>query len=394
MKLSNRTAKLFSIFAACALLLCSCNKNNSEEVKGPVFTVKGTITNAADRNIAVFHIDDNGITEMGSAKLGKNGCFEFPVASPEHFDFYLLNVDSCGTIAFVADSTETITINGNGDNLIEDYAIDGNAENLKIKEISTLRSALEKQVTTMANSKSPAVLKTEREIRELVNEFKENLITQYIVPAPGSISAYFALTLTVGNIPIFNPLADRNDSKCFAAVATSYERLHPDTRHARNVKRIAEQGLNATRQPKTVEVEVEESEATTTGLFDIKLPQEEGDSIALSSLKGKVVMLDFTAYANTDLSSRNIALRELYNKYGKRGFEIYQISLDTREHFWQQSAANLPWVCVRDARGASTILYNVESIPTFFLISKKGEVRLRDAQISDIDKEIEKLLKE
>lgn len=394
MNLSNRTAKLFSILAACALLLCSCGKNNSEGAKDPVFTVKGTITNAADRNIAVYHIDDNGIMEMGSAKLGKNGCFEFPVASPEHFDFYLLNVDSCGTIAFVADSTETITINGNGDNLIEDYAIDGNAENLKIKEISILRNALEKQVTTMANSKSPAVLKTEREIRDLVNEFKENLITQYIVPAPGSISAYFALTLTVGNIPIFNPLADRNDSKCFAAVATSYERLHPDTRHARNVKRIAEQGLNATRQPKTVEVEVEESEATTTGLFDIKLPQEEGDSIALSSLKGKVVMLDFTAYANTDLSSRNIALRELYNKYGKRGFEIYQISLDTREHFWQQSAANLPWVCVRDARGTYTRLYNVESIPTFFLISKKGEVRLRDAQISDIDKEIEKLLKE
>ena len=151
--------------------------------------------------------------------------------------------------------------------------------------------------------------------------------------------------------------------------------------------------MKATRKPRQVELELEEREATITDLFDIKLPQANGDSIALSSLKGKVVLLDFTAYENTEMSSRNITLRELYNKYHSKGFDIYQISFDRREHFWQQSAANLPWTCVRDANGMSLSLYNVQVLPTFFLINKEGEIVLRDAQIENTEKEIEKLLK-
>ena len=93
------------------------------------------------------------------------------------------------------------------------------------------------------------------------------------------------------------------------------------------------------------------------------------------------------------MSGRNIKMRELYSNYKDQGFEIYQVSLDRREHFWQQSAANLPWTCVRDASGASAKLYNVQVLPTFFLINRKGEVALRDAQIENTEKEIEKLLK-
>lgn len=383
-----KTVAYFSIFATIAFLLCSCNK--SEE--GATFTVKGKITNAEEKNICVYYIGDNGIKEISSKMLDKNGDFEFRIASPEHFDFYMLNVEECGTIAFIADSTEVITINGNSESFIEEYTIDGNSENQYIKEIVLLRNALEKQATEMANSTSPAITKTEREIRALVEEFKENIIKQYIIPAPGSASAYFALTLTIGNIPVFSPMTNREDSKYFAAVATNFQRLHPGTSHARNIKRIAEMGLNATRKPKTIELEAKESEALTTGIFDIKLPTANGDSIALSSQTGNVVLLDFTVYDNNELSSRNIKLRELYDKYWKHGFRIFQVSFDRREHFWQQSAANLPWSCVRDADGSTAVLYNVMELPTFFLISRKGEVLLRDVQIENLEKEIEELL--
>ena len=128
-------------------------------------------------------------------------------------------------------------------------------------------------------------------------------------------------------------------------------------------------------------------------MFNITLPRANGDSIALSSMKGKVILLDFTVYENTGISSRNLKMRELYNKYNSKGFDIYQVSVDKREHFWQQSAGNLPWTCVRDANGTSLRLYNVHVLPTFFLINKEGEIVLRDAQIENTEKEIEKLLK-
>ena len=110
-------------------------------------------------------------------------------------------------------------------------------------------------------------------------------------------------------------------------------------------------------------------------------------------MKGKVILLDFTVYENTGISSRNIQLREIYEKYNSQGFEIFQVSADRREHFWQQSANNLPWTCVRDADGRAIALYNVHTIPTFFLINRNGEVILRDAQIENTEKEIERLLK-
>lgn len=381
---------LFSTFIAVALILTSCNKKAEE---GPVFIVKGNIENGADKSISIYNIAEGGAKEISTAKLDGNGNFEFRVTSPEHFDFYLLNVEECGTIVFIADSTETITINSDAKNLVQDYTIDGNEENQRIKELQVLRDALEKQVSIMASSTSPAVVKTEREIRAVVDEFKENIKKQYIIPAPGSASAYYALTMTLGGSPIFNPMADRNDCRCFAAVATNYQRLYPETKHTKRITKIAEEGLKATRPTQQVELEVEERSATITDMFNLKLPQANGDTIALSSLQGKVILLDFTIYENTEIGGRNIKMRELYNKYKNKGFEIYQVSFDRREHFWQQSAANLPWTCVRDASGASARLFNVQVLPTFFLINKKGEVILRDEQIENTEKEIEKLLK-
>ena len=94
---------------------------------------------------------------------------------------------------------------------------------------------------------------------------------------------------------------------------------------------------------------------------------------------------------------RNIDLRELYDRYNKKGLEIYQVSLDSREHFWQQEALGLPWACVRDGRGSESpylVRFNVQNIPTYYLVNRNGEIVMRDMQIEDISKEIARLLKE
>ena len=235
----------FSFIIVAALLSTSCD--NKEET--PSFTVKGNIANAEGKSIGIYHIAEGGAKEVGKAKLDKSGNYKFTVPSPKHFDFYLLNVDSCGTIAFIADSTETITINSNAEEFIPGYTIDGNVENQNLKEIKMLRDALEEQVRAMASSTSPAIVKTEREIRAVIDEFKENIVKQYIIPAPGSASAYYALTLTLADMPIFNPTTDKKDCRYFTAVATNFQRLHPDTRHTQRITKIAEEGLKATRPP-------------------------------------------------------------------------------------------------------------------------------------------------
>ena len=88
-------------------------------------------------------------------------------------------------------------------------------------------------------------------------------------------------------------------------------------------------------------------------------------------------------------------LRDLYNKYHAQGFEIFQVSLDPDEHFWKTSTSALPWICVRDERGLDSpylTSYNVQALPTFFLVNRNNALHKRDAQIKDLEAEIRSLL--
>ena len=87
-------------------------------------------------------------------------------------------------------------------------------------------------------------------------------------------------------------------------------------------------------------------------------------------------------------------MRQLYNKYAARGFEIYQVSIDPDEHYWKTACEHLPWICVRDSEGeASGYLgsYMVRRLPTYFLIDRNGDLVARDEQIKDLDAAVESL---
>ena len=106
-------------------------------------------------------------------------------------------------------------------------------------------------------------------------------------------------------------------------------------------------------------------------------------------------MIDFTDYSSSASGARNLALRDLYNKYASQGLVIYQISLDADEHYWKTTADNLPWVCVRDANGVYSSVaaaYNVQSLPAVFLINKKSELSARGETIKDLDAAVKALL--
>ena len=384
---------IFCIIAAGSMLIFSACNNKPAR---PSFTVNGKIENAAGKTIYLSNMGIKGNIILDSAIIDKDGSYTFSRPRPASYEFYFVAIKGEKPLVFAIDSTETVTINSNAESFYDSYTVEGNTESQKIKELHELQIALEKQVNGMLKSTSPAVVKTRNDIYSLIGEFKENISRQYIILTPDKASAYYALSLTLNGEPLFQPRNNRTDSKLFAAVATSMRLRFPNAKRTQHLCKIAEEAMTATRPVKTRNIEVEEGDVTTTGLFDIKLPGINGDSISLSSLAGKVVLLDFTMYEDAKISARNIALRELYSKYNSKGFEIYQISYDAREHFWQQSASNLPWTCVRDGEGAYSSyikLYNVQTLPTFYLINKDNEIALRDAQIENIEKEIEKLLK-
>ena len=185
---------------------------------------------------------------------------------------------------------------------------------------------------------------------------------------------------------IFDPLNNKDDIKCFGAVATSLNNTYPHAVRSKNLYNIVIKGMKNTRTPQQKTIEIPEEKIAETGVIDIALRDMKGNIRKLTDLKGKVVLLDFTVYQSAVAAPHNLMLRDLYNKYASQGLEIYQVSLDADEHFWKTSADNLPWVCVRAA------LYGVQNLPAFFLINRNNELRARGETVKDLEGTIKSML--
>ena len=125
------------------------------------------------------------------------------------------------------------------------------------------------------------------------------------------------------------------------------------------------------------------------------MPDINGRERSLSELKGKVALLDFTAYSAEQSQERLMVMRNLYEKYHNRGFEIYQISFDNDQHYWKTVCQNLPWICVYNIEGTGSdiaTIYQVQQINTYFLIDRDNNLVARAENIPDLEKAIEALL--
>lgn len=130
---------------------------------------------------------------------------------------------------------------------------------------------------------------------------------------------------------------------------------------------------------------------------EIILPDMNGKKQSLTALKGNVIALVFWTVGNEQQRQFNVSLKSLYEKYHSRGFEIYQVSMDTDKTAWamQVKAQNIPWVSVCEpAYGASNAarLYNVQNLPTLYLISRDGTIVAKNVFDDNLEKEIKRNL--
>ncbi len=136
----------------------------------------------------------------------------------------------------------------------------------------------------------------------------------------------------------------------------------------------------------------------TNPSLDFSLPSLQKDStIQLSSLKGKVFLLDFWASWCAPCRAANKQLLKLYAKYKDAGFEILGVSLDENSIDWKKAIAKdkITWLQVIDKNGWDAIAamkWNIEAIPSSFLIDKNGNVVASDLTYSNLEKMIKQLL--
>lgn len=374
--------------ALMAAMLTSCNNKK--------FHINGTVTEAKDSVLYLENMSLDGPVVVDSVKLDDKGAFSFSGKAPDAPEFYRLRIAG-QIINLSVDSTETVDVKASYPSMATGYTVDGSAECATIRELALKQIDLQNRVIAVQNNPNLGYDLTRDSIGKLVAAYKEDIKRNYIYKAPMRASSYFALFQTIGNMLIFNPRENADDVKVFAAVATSWDTYHPDALRGKNLHNIAIEGMKNVRimRNKIAAQNIDASKVNVSNIIDISLLDNQGNRRSLTDLKGKVVMLDFHVFGSNGSTKRIMEMRELYNKYHDRGFEIYQVAFDPDEHFWKTQTAALPWISVRDPQGLQSqnlAAYNVSSIPTFFLIDRNNEVKKRDSQITDIDAEINALL--
>ena len=372
---------------AMVMAFASCQQNK--------FHVTGNITDAQDSVLYFENMSLDGPVIIDSVKLSSDGSFDFSGDKPSAPEFYRLRIKS-NIINVSIDSTETVEFKASYPTMAVKYEVSGSDNCTKIKELSLMQINLLNQAIALNKNNSLGMKEASDSIEKLVLAYKKKVKMNYIFKEPNKAYAYFALFQALGNRLIFNPHESVEDMRVFGAVATSWDTYYPEAERGKNLQNITLEGMKTQRILQAKQsVNIDPSKVTVADIIDIPLVDNHGNRRSLTELKGKVVLLDFHAFSAPNSTQRIMQLREIYNKYHAQGLEIYQVSVDPDEHFWKTQTAALPWINVHDPNNLQSEYlgrYNVQSIPTFFLISRANALHKRDAQIKDLDAEIKSLL--
>ena len=390
--------KISKIYSAAAIMVAALAFTSCNNKK---FHINGNITEATDSMLYLENLSLNGPVKIDSVKLGEDGAFAFDENAMDSItpEFYRLRIAN-QSINLSIDSTETVKVKASYPQMSYKYEVEGSENCSKIKELSIKQMILQNNINAITKSPNMGIDSVDVIVARMLDGYKQDIKVNYIFKEPMKASSYYALfqTIQLGTVNslIFNPRNNKDDVRVFAAVATSWDTYFPKAERGQNLHNIAIEGMKNVRiiRANNTPAEIDASKVSSTGIINITLPDNKGHNQSLAQLKGKVVMLDFHLFASEQSMQRIMMLRELYNKYHAQGFEIYQVSVDPDEHFWKTQTAALPWINVRVDEDHQSILatYNVQSIPTFFIISKDNVLHKRDVQIKDLEAEIRSLL--
>lgn len=381
------STNLLAVLCVMLFLFTACKKNSD-------FTVEGVVSGADGQMMYLENVGVSTVELMDSVKLTAAGKFSFTKPRPAFPDFYRLRLNN-QLINFSVDSTETISFVADAGTFATSYSVEGSENCKAIKNITLAQLDANQAIHRLRKESESGLLADSvysRQVLEAAEAYKD-VARKYIYSAPMSAAAYFALFQQIDGLLFFD-LYDKNDSKAYGAVATSFDHYYPESPRAKHLYNLALQSIKVIRSQRPMDLDkVEKKEVS---FLDIELPDVHGENTKLSSVAtGKVVLINFTAYMSEWSPALNMEFGDLYTRYHDKGLEIYQISLDSDLHFWKNAASNLPWACVRDPQSVysqTAALYNVKQLPAIFILDRKGNLVKRVDDVKKLEADIKSVL--
>lgn len=361
------------IFSLCAFAVLAGCKNNTVHISGTL------VHPSAGKYIYLDELKSDQLVSVDSARIPEDGTFNFKkdVKSPS---FYLLKLNNNNFMTMLVEPGEKIILRAHNDSLSYPYEISGSEGTMKMAEynrnlkntISKLSGLNRMYMENTDTTDIPAFMESlDSMAQNYLNEIN-SYTKKYIDENLSSLVSLVALYQQVA--PSVYVLDQKKDFRYFVKVDSSLYSQYPAYEP---VATLHEQVKELTESMKMMP-----GSATAMGetVPEISLPSPSGDTIRLSQTRGSVVLLDFWASWCPPCRQENPNLVKAYDMYHRKGFQIFQVSLDKTKEAWLQGIKddNLGrWIHVSDVQYWNSIvvpLYKIESIPTNYLLDREGKI--------------------
>lgn len=361
-----------SVLALLILFSCSNGKAGGN--------ISGKILGGNGKTLYIDKLTSSSLSSLDSVKLKADGNFSFNVVEKE-VGFFRLRLEENNFTVIMLEPSSKVVLDAKAENLGLTATVKGSPDNEWLSNATRylikngMRSdSLQKAAASIPDFQTNTTEQMRlQEIFYKMQEQENQMIRDYIKSHSSSLT-------------------------CLALV----ERLDPDDNF--QYFKMLDEGLMKS-YPKSefakgFHERVSELSKLSVGSSapEINLNNPDDVAIPLSSLKGKVVLIDFWASWCRPCRAENPNVVRLYNKYQSKGFEVYSVSLDKLKDAWIDAIAKdgLVWKShVSDLafwQSPVVKLYNISGIPMTYLIDKEGKIIGKGLRGEDLEKKLSEIL--
>lgn len=364
------------------LLLSSCNNTNK---KSSAFEINGTLSQAGEGiKIYLDRLLPDTIQHIDSTTIDKEGKFSFHTAGI-YKGFYTLRVTQQDYITLILDSAEKLEITGNAQNLGYTYTVDGSPDsrlfwqfNMEAKSNMMKHDSMQRMFEAIVNT-----FGGNKKRMDSLNDVFEKPYNALMNAQDSYIKNFIQSNLTsFACLAAIQQLSPDKDIVYYTSLDSALTKKYPNSVYVQHYHSACETmqrvGIGAMAP-------------------DISLPDTSGNMVALSSLRGKYVLIDFWASWCGPCKESLPGLVDIYNKYKDKNFTVYSVSLDKLKPEWETAIKKfkLTWTQVSELKYWSSkvvSLYNFDGIPFTVLVSPEGKILDKRISDSELEKELHTLL--